>query len=305
MTLYCLFGILFLSTLYAGASIMLPALTTTHTILYIILAPSLACFGIATSHASNLESEKAKNEYERIQARLSEVESSQITLDRFFSISSDLMAVAGSDGFLKKVSASLIKALGHSEETLLTTPFFDFIHPDDQESTRKCIEALNLGLRQVGFENRYRTKDGSYRTLSWSAAADRELGVRFASARDITFERDFRTLVEQIIDATPFYLLVQDQDGKISKCNNKFAHTFGVSKESLIGKNAEDYLPKDLVVLVKEKMKEFEITTSPQPFESKDHTFKIFPIFDNADNLISVGIFSSTIDMKANKSLEG
>lgn len=292
MTLYCLFTILFLSTLYAGAKILLPNVSTTQTILFIILGPALTCFAIATSHASNLESEKAKKEYERLLARLSEVENSQITLDRFFSISSDLMAVAGNDGFLKKVSTSLVKTLGHSEETLLTTPFFEFIHPEDQDSTRKCIEALNLGLRQVGFENRYKAKDGSFRTLSWSAAADTELGVRFASARDITTERNFRALVEQIFDSGPFSLLVQDLEGRISRCNFNFAHSFGVSKDSLIGKNAHDYLSLELSDLVKEKTKEFRNAARPQLAESKDKASKIFPIFDHAGHLSAIGLVS-------------
>lgn len=284
---------------------MLFALSPTHKILFIILAPTLACFGIATAHASNLESDKAKREYERLQARLNEVENSQITLDRFFLISSALMAVAGNDGYLKKVSASLIKSLGHSEETLLTTPFFDFIHPDDKESTRKCIEALNLGVPQIGFENRYRTKDGSYRTLSWSAAADKELGVRFASARDITLERNFRALVDQIIDAAPFSLVVQDQEGKISKCSTSFAQNFGVSKESLIGKNAKDYLSKDLTELVREKQNEFKNSTDAL-LENKDKTAKIFPLFDYCGKFISIGIIFLAPDAtKPSKSLEG
>lgn len=188
MTLYLLIGILFLSTLFAAASILLPTISTTLSVFFIILAPALACFGIATCHASNLESEKAKREYDRLLFRLAEVENSQVTLDRFFAISSDLMAVAGSDGYLKKVSRSLVRTLGYSEEVLLNTPFVEFIHPDDLESTRKAIEILRLGVPQIGFINRYRTADGTYRTLSWSAAADLELGVRFASARDVTSE---------------------------------------------------------------------------------------------------------------------
>ena len=145
LTLFSLMAILVLSALIAAESALLPRVGTTEFIAFIVLIPTFACFGIATCHSSNLESEKARHEYQKLSSLFSEAEGSQITLDRFFSISSDLMAVAGKNGYLKKVSKSLVDTLGYSEETLLNTPFVEFIHPDDREITHKHIEWLNLG----------------------------------------------------------------------------------------------------------------------------------------------------------------
>ncbi|MEK2647067.1 PAS domain-containing protein [Bdellovibrio sp. BCCA] len=309
ITLFSLVAILVLSALFAAASILLPSIGTTEFIAFIVLIPALACLGIATCHSSNLESAKAQNEYKKLVSRMLEAESFQISLDRFFSISSDLMAVAGKDGFLKKVSKSLVDTLGYSEETLLTTPFFEFIHPDDREMTRKNIEALNMGLRSVGFENRYRTADGSYRTLSWSAAADADLGVRFASARDVTDERNFKSHVQQILGSAPFLLVVKDSEGVITNCNAAFARVIGFSRESIIGKNVKhfpnsefisSFLEKEPVVLRSQRPFTFDEVLVNRGVQEK-YLSTIFPILDHEGKAVSTGKISLNIDSVAEK----
>lgn len=300
ITLISLIAILLVSAFFAIGSIALPAISTTQFIVFIVMTPALACFGIAACHSSNLESAKALREHQRLLLRLSETEDSQISLDRFLSISSDLMAVAGKDGLFKKVSTSLVNTLGYSEKVLLTTPFIEFIHPDDIESTRKNIEALHMGVRSVGFENRYRTADGSYRTLSWSAAADAELGVRFASARDVTDERNFQNRMQQILDSAPFLLLVKDIDGAITTCNTACISSIGVPRSSLLGQSAKDFPKSEFIAscLVKEP----EVFSSQQPLtydeslvirgvEVKHHS-TIFPIFDQTGKVVSIGKIS-------------
>ncbi|MNK92655.1 putative diguanylate cyclase [compost metagenome] len=304
ITLFSLIVILLLSALFAIGSIALPTITTTQFIAFIVMTPALACFGIAACHSSNLESAKAQREYKKLLLRLSETEDSQITLDRFFSISSDLMAVAGKDGLLKKVSSSLVNTLGYSEKVLLSTPFIEFIHPDDRESTRKNIEALHLGLRSVGFENRYRAANGTYRTLSWSAAADAELGVRFASARDVTDERSFHARMQQIFDSAPFLLMVKESDGVITNCNTAFASSLGVSRESLIGQSAKHFPTSDFISSFLER--EQEVLTSQQSLAFDEalliqgvavrHHSTIFPILDQTGKTVSIGKVSLNTD---------
>lgn len=296
ITLITLISILLLSALFVTAAILLPAISTAQIVAFIVLIPALACFGIATCHSSSLELIKARRDYDRLAQRLAETEDSHITLDRFFSISNDLMAVAGKDGRLKKVSKSLVNTLGYSEETLLSTPFFEFIHPDDRVSTRENIKALSLGLRSVGFVNRYRTADGSYRTLSWSAAADDELGVRVASARDVTDEGSVKERMQKMLDSASFLLIVKDTDGIITNCNEAFAGLMGFTRESLLGKNVNllnspfHSAPAD---------KEQEVLRSQEPLTYDEVVIKggaeekylstVFPILDQAGKAISIG----------------
>lgn len=309
LTLFSLIAILILSALFVAESVLLPSVGTTEFIAFIVLVPTLACFGIATCHSSNLESAKAKREYKKLSSLFSEAEGSQITLDRFFSISSDLMAVAGKNGHLKKVSKSLVDTLGYSEETLLNTPFFEFIHPDDRETTGKNIESLHLGLRSVGFENRYRAADGTYRTLSWSAAADSELGVRFASARDVTDERSFKTHVQQILDSSPFLLVVKDSEGTITNCNVAFAGAMGLSRDSLLGQNIALFSTSEIVTSFLEKETIALRTQQPYTFDEvlkntkgeEKYLSTIFPILDQEGKVVSTGKVSLNIESVAQK----
>jgi len=62
--------------------------------------------------------------------------------------------------------------------------FFDFVHPDDSDRTRKAVSTLASQQRVIHFGNRYRCKDGTYRWLEWTAAPAGNL--IYAAARDVT-----------------------------------------------------------------------------------------------------------------------
>ena len=52
----------------------------------------------------------------------------------------------------------------------------EFIHPDDRVASTGAVEALVVrGERVDKFVNRYRHKDGSWRTLSWRAVPSGKL----------------------------------------------------------------------------------------------------------------------------------
>ena len=106
--------------------------------------------------------------------------------DRFFLLSIDLFCVAGFDGYFKRVNESFTRALGYTTAELLGTPFLDFVHPDDLESTEAEVEKLGGGGVTIDFENRFRCKDGPYKWLEWNATAFADRGVIYSVGRDIT-----------------------------------------------------------------------------------------------------------------------
>jgi PAS domain S-box-containing protein len=114
-------------------------------------------------------------------------------LERFFTLSLDLMCIANVDGYFKRLSPAF-GVLGYSQDELLSRPFLELIHPDDVPATMVEVERLAQGAQTIHFENRYRCKDGSHRWLSWTAVPDRG-GMIFAIARDVTdAKRDRATL---------------------------------------------------------------------------------------------------------------
>src|SRR6186997_2954626 len=106
--------------------------------------------------------------------------------DRFFDLSIDMLTIAHFSGFLKRINPAWEKTLGFSREELQATPMFEFVHPDDRERTLEQNRRVRAGEQALGFENRYRCKDGSYRWLLWNSTADLEHQLIYAVARDVT-----------------------------------------------------------------------------------------------------------------------
>ncbi len=118
-------------------------------------------------------------------------------LDRLFTLSPDLLCVAGTDGYFKQVNPAFQQVLGYTREEMLARPIVDFVHQEDREATAKEIERLSKGLPTVDFQNRYRASDGSWRWLAWRAAPTAEEGMIYAVARDITRRKNVEAMLSR------------------------------------------------------------------------------------------------------------
>jgi two-component system, sensor histidine kinase and response regulator len=107
-------------------------------------------------------------------------------LDRFFKLSLDLFCVATFDGYFIRVNPAWQRVLGFSDAELRASPYMEFVHPDDRAATINVLSALTTGEDLIDFENRYRSRDGSYKWLQWSAAPFPKQGLIYAAARDVT-----------------------------------------------------------------------------------------------------------------------
>jgi PAS domain S-box-containing protein len=106
--------------------------------------------------------------------------------ERIFTLSRDMLCIAGFDGYFKKLNPAWERTLGYTEADLLAQPYIEFIHPDDRQSTLAESKNVHSGSEVIAVENRYRCKDGSYRWFMWNAIAVVEDQLIYATARDIT-----------------------------------------------------------------------------------------------------------------------
>ena len=106
--------------------------------------------------------------------------------DRFFTLSLDLFCVATFEGYFLRVNHAWEQVLGFTTDELRASPFLEFVHPDDREATLRVMSSVSTGAPVIDFENRYRTKDGSYKWLQWFASPLTDQGLIYAAARDVT-----------------------------------------------------------------------------------------------------------------------
>jgi PAS domain S-box-containing protein len=151
---------------------------------WLILAAGLVLAGLALALGSNAARRAAAQE----------------ELDRLFALTPDLVTIADFEGRFTRVSPAVKQILGYTEEEFLTRPYVEFVHPDDRERTASEAAAISDGKTSLSFENRYRTKDGRYRTLEWTARPVVDQGVMYAVGRDVTERRRAEREVERLAE---------------------------------------------------------------------------------------------------------
>jgi len=170
-------------------------------------------------------------------------------LERLFTLSLDMLCIAGLDGYFKRLNPALQQTLGYSLDELKSRPFIELVHPEDREATLGELEKLSCGVCSVRFTNRYRTKDGTFRWLEWMASPDRRAGLVYSSAHDVTesrlaqealqrSERRYRDLISAVTTYT--YQVKLDHGVPVST-----EHSWGCV--SATGYTPEDYAADPLL----------------------------------------------------------
>ena len=174
--------------------------------------------------------DKTKQVQLELKHTLTELEEKETEIHNFFRLSLEILCVAHLDGYFKRINPSLTRILGYETEELLERPFISFIHPNDVEATIESVKALSQGEELVGFENRYRCKDGSYRWFRWMAACYE--GLIYATAHDLTEEKLAQELQNRqlaAIETATNGIAILNED-KFIHLNQAYLEIFGYSK---------------------------------------------------------------------------
>jgi PAS domain S-box-containing protein len=124
---------------------------------------------------------------ERARADVAEAYQRRREFERFFNLSSDLMAIRGTDGYFKRVNPAFEQTLGYSRQELLGRRFRDIVDPAHERPALDILDEPSSRGGPVRFEDRCLRSDGTVVWLDWTVASDH--GVIYGVARDITKRR--------------------------------------------------------------------------------------------------------------------
>ncbi len=118
--------------------------------------------------------------------------------ERFFELSVDMLCIAGLDGTFRRLGRAWTRTLGYPEGELLATPLLDLVHAEDRAATAAWLARGARGEPLPSFEHRCRAADGSWPWLQWNAAVNREEGIFYGVARDVTEQKRLEAEREQV-----------------------------------------------------------------------------------------------------------
>jgi PAS domain S-box-containing protein len=199
----------------------------------------------------------------------------------FFDQSPDVLCLLGFDGRLKAVNPEWEATLGFPAEEISGKPFLDLVHADDRKQNIFELNRLTGGEHSALFENRFRCKDGSFRSLQWKAIADAGKDLIYCSARDITDVRQSESALREseeklrnIIENTVEGILQTTPDGQILMANASLLQMLGYGSSLELSTNevslAQIYIdPEDCEFSREELTKQGALTLESQ-FRRKD-----------------------------------
>ncbi len=180
-----------------------------------------------------------------LRARLQELD----TFRRFFTQSLDLLVTVNDKFYFQELNPAWEQLLGWTLSELRAKPLTDFVHPDDRGATlREASKLITDSIPTIGFEHRFRHKDGHWVPLSWAAAV--KDGMFFASARDMTTVKakqaeleatlqevsEARWRVQGMLASSNYGIIETTPDGTIREFNPAAARMLGYTAEEVVGK---------------------------------------------------------------------
>lgn len=220
--------------------------------------------------------------------------------DQFFKLSLDMLGVVDFDGTIHQINPAIERILGFKPGEVIGTYFFDYVHKDDIGPTLKVVtDKLLNGEPVTYFENRFRTRNGDFKWLSWTANPDISEHQHYIVAHDVTRRKEFEHALGEesafrkaMEDALSTGMRAIDMNARITYVNPAFCAMTGFSENELVGSVPPyPYWPDrgyeahqhnlELTLQGKVKKEGFELMLRRKDGQLISVLFHVSPLFDN------------------------
>jgi PAS domain S-box-containing protein len=212
-----------------------------------------------------------------------------------WNINPDMLAVVSMEGRFLATNPAWGKTLGYNAQDMRGLIYTDLLHPDDIPEASAALATLMSGEAVIGAENRYRTKDGAYRWVSWICVPDN--GKIYCIVRDVTDEKTTRAERDQLWRLSQDMLARANYAGEMLAVNPAWSAVLGWSEQELLTNPYADIIHPQDVPRTTAALVEMAKTGHPTRFENRILTktgvwtpidWTVSPEADNV-NFIAVG----------------
>ncbi len=161
----------------------------------------------------------------------------------FFTLNLDLLCIARLDGTVKDLNPAWSDVLGYEMDELRALGVVTVMHPDDRAASAGRGQSHRDGVAPPVARVRLRHAHGHYVPFDIRSVADREQGLVYVVARDVSEHVRIEERTHRILDASASGMLLVDGAGVIAYANSAAALLLGDEPEALRGIALEEFVP--------------------------------------------------------------
>ncbi|MFW2367317.1 MAG: PAS domain S-box protein [Desulforhopalus sp.] len=128
--------------------------------------------------------------------------------DKFFDVSLDMFSVVEFDGSIRQINPAWTRLLGWNAEELKGTKLINLVHPRDKRTSYNRFMELTKGVNLLSFENRVRSKDGTYRWVTWNSLPLPQERLIYSVAHDTTHRREIEEQLRTMASIDPLTKII-------------------------------------------------------------------------------------------------
>lgn len=133
-----------------------------------------------------------------------------------FSMTPDLVCIAGENGYFIDFNPAVPVTLGYTRDELFSHPISYFMHPEDREMTLAQRAKLLKGESLLNFQNRYLAKNGNVIWLEWTSVFVPGRNIVFAIAKNITSRKNAEMeMLDQVRNSAAHFKSNLEKDRKL------------------------------------------------------------------------------------------